>query len=418
MIYVGIDVAKDGHVIGAVDGRGQDVSRPMAFRNTAAGFERCREWLEGVAGEPSDALVGMEATGSYWMAVYSYLVARGYQVAVIDPMRVRAVRKLRGRPGVKNDRVDSLLIAEVMRVGRYEPTRLATDDVQSLRILTRQHESIKSDLARLKTRCKSLLDAYFPEYESAWSDAFCAASRAVLGRTPLPSQLARRREDALQREISSAARGRGSMDGKAAELMALARTSVGIRLGEDAAAFEIRGLVEAMGRLDAWCAEVDRRARELLGRIEPLVVTIPGVSYATGAQIVAEVGDVTRFRSASALVGYAGLGPSVSQSGRFEAQGGRITKHGSPHLRRALFLAANVARRRDPALGEFYRRLRGEGKCHRVAVTAVARKLCRIVYDVMRDHRAYDPSGCPAHVPEAGRGAVSGPPENVEKSAA
>ncbi len=428
MTCAGVDVAKAGHVIGAVDGRGSEACGELGFRNSAEGFERCREWLEGVAQGPSEVLVGMEATGHYWMAVYSFLVARGYRVAVIDPTRVRAVRKFKGRGGVKNDRVDAVLIAEAMRIGQYDPTRLATDDARSLRSLTRYHQGLKDELSELKTQCLCLLDSYFPEYASAWSDPFCAASRAVLAKSPLPSQVAGRRVDSLQRDITEAARGSGRVGGRAAELKGLARRSVGVRLAEGAAAFEIQSLVRRMGLVDGECAEVERKVRALLERVEPLVLTIPGVSYATGAQIVAEVGDVSRFRSASALAGYAGLNPSVSQSGRFVASGGRITKHGSPHLRRALWLAANVARRRDPALGAFYRRLRDEGKCHRVAVTAVARKLCHVVYAVMRDQRPYDPSlpgrgpsGRPEPRPGAGAGpSAAGAPgreANVEKSA-
>ena len=88
---------------------------------------------------------------------------------------------------------------------------------------------------------------------------------------------------------------------------------------------------------------------------------------------------------------YAGLNSEVSQSGRFEATGEPITKHGSPYLRRSMWLAANRARQYDPNLKAFYDKKRTEGKCHRVAVTAVARKLCHIVFAVMRDQIPYDP---------------------------
>ena len=392
MVYAGVDIAKVDHVIGAVDERGSELSGPMGFKNSAAGFERCEEWLEGVAGEPSDVLVGMEATGHYWMALYAFLVSRGYSVAVIDPVQVRAVRRFRGLDGVKNDRVDAALIAEALRIGQYDPTRLATDEVQSLRTLTRYQQSLKAELAEVKTQCTCLLDSYFPEFSGVFSDMFGAAGRAVLSKSPLPSQVARRRADSLQRDISAAARGSRRVDGKAAELKALAKGSVGIRLGEGAAAMQVQSLVRQMDFLDGECAKVERRVRELLELVEPLVLTIPGVSYTTGAQIVAEIGDVARFRSAAALVSYAGLNSSVNQSGRFDSGGGPITKHGSPYLRRALWLAANRAWQSDPSLRAFYDKKRREGKCHRVAVTAVARKLCHIVFAVMRDGVPYDPA--------------------------
>lgn len=112
----------------------------------------------------------------------------------------------------------------------------------------------------------------------------------------------------------------------------------------------------------------------------------------TGAQIVAEIGDIARFPNAKALVRYAGLDSSVNQSGQFDSGGGPITKHGSPYLGRAVWLAASRAWQYDERLGDFYRKKRSEGKPHRVAVTAVARKLCHVIFAVMRDQEAYDAS--------------------------
>lgn len=96
MIYAGVDVAKADHAIGAVDGRGEEQGKRMPFKNSAAGFERCEAWLGGVAEAPGGVLVGMEATGHYWMAPYAFLVSRGYSVAVIDPVQVSAVRRFKG----------------------------------------------------------------------------------------------------------------------------------------------------------------------------------------------------------------------------------------------------------------------------------------------------------------------------------
>ena len=150
MIYTGVDIAKMDHVIGAVDERGAEMCRPMPFENTEAGLERAVAWLEGLAESPSDVVVGMEATGHYWMACYSFLVARGYSVAVINPMQVKAVRKLKGLDKVKNDRIDAGLIAEALRIGQYDETRLATDEVASLRSLSRYLQSLRGMVAELK----------------------------------------------------------------------------------------------------------------------------------------------------------------------------------------------------------------------------------------------------------------------------
>lgn len=391
MIYAGVDIAKMDHVIGAVDETGAEIAKPMQFKNSEAGFERCIAWLESVAESEDDVFVGMEATGSYWMACFAYLTAAGYRVCVVNPMQVHAMRKLKSLSGVKNDRIDAWLIAETLRQGDYDQTRLATDEVQALKQLTRYHQSLKQELATVKTQAICVLDAYFPEYASLFSDMFGAASLKVLAECPTPSEVNRKRASTIAKLLSEGSRGRLG-EAKAAQVKASAKSSVGIRLGEDAAAFQIRAMVSQVEFLNATVAKVEAEVASLLARVEPNITTIPGVSTTTGAQIVAEIGDVRRFKSAASIVKYAGLNSGVDESGRFSADGVPITKHGSPYLRRSLWLAANRARQYDPKLKAFYDKKRREGKPHRVAVTAVARKLCHVVYAVMRDGEPYDPA--------------------------
>ena len=391
MIYAGVDIAKMDHVIGAVDETGAEAARPMKFKNSEAGFERCIAWLESVAESEEDVFVGMEATGHYWKACFAYLMAAGYRVCVVNPMQVHAMRKLKSLSGVKNDRIDSWLIAETLRQGDYDETRLATDEVQALKQLTRYHQGLKQELATVKTQAICVLDAYFPEYAGLFSDMFGAASLKVLAECPTPSEVARKRASSIAKLLSEGSRGRLGAD-KAAQVKAAAKSSVGIRLGEEAASFQIRTMVSQVEFLNATIAKVEREVASLLEKVEPNITTIPGVSTTTGAQIAAEIGDVRRFKNAASIVKYAGLNSGVDESGKYSAEGVPITKHGSPYLRRSLWLAANRARQHDPKLKEYYDKLRRKGKPHRVAVTAVARKLCHVVYAVMRDGEPYDPA--------------------------
>ena len=391
MIYAGVDIAKVDHVIGAVDETGAEAARPMKFKNSEAGFERCIAWLESVAESEDGVFVGMEATGHYWKACFAYLMAAGYRVCVVNPMQVHAMRKLKSLSGVKNDRIDSWLVAETLRQGDYDETRLATDEVQALKQLTRYHQGLKQELAAVKTQAICVLDAYFPEYAALFSDMFGAASLKVLAECPTPSEVARKRASSIAKLLSEGSRGRLG-DAKAAEVKAAAKSSVGIRLGEEAASFQVRTMVSQVEFLNATIAKVEKEVASLLEKVEPNITTIPGVSTATGAQIAAEIGDVRRFRNAASIVKYAGLNSGVDESGKYSAEGVPITKHGSPYLRRSLWLAANRARQYDPKLKEYYDKLRRKGKPHRVAVTAVARKLCHVVYAVMRDGKPYDPA--------------------------
>lgn len=391
MIYAGVDIAKMDHVIGAVDETGAEAAKPMKFKNSEAGFERCIAWLESVAESEDEVFVGMEATGHYWRACFAYLMAAGYRVCVVNPMQVHAMRKLKSLSGVKNDRIDSWLIAETLRQGDYDETRLATDEVQALKQLTRYHQGLKQELAAVKTQAICVLDAYFPEYAGLFSDVFGAASLRVLAECPTPSEVARKRASSIAKLLSEGSRGRLGAE-KAAQVKAAAKSSVGIRLGEEAASFQIKTMVSQVEFLNATIAKVEKEVASLLEKVEPNITTIPGVSTTTGAQIAAEIGDVRRFKNAASIVKYAGLNSGVDESGKFSAEGVPITKHGSPYLRRSLWLAANRARQCDPRLKAYYEKLRRKDKPHRVAVTAVARKLCHIVYAVMRDGEPYDPA--------------------------
>lgn len=281
MVFVGIDIAKVDHVACAVDESGEKLTRPLPFENDEGGFARLEAWLEGVSEDASDVFVGMEATGHYWMACFSFLTAAGYACCVVNPMQVRAVRELKSMPRVKNDRVDSWLIAETLRVGDYEQTRLADDDVQSLRMLTRYRQSLKQELATVKTQCICVMDACFPEYAALFSDMFGAASLAVLAAKPTPAELSRAHAKTLAETLSEASRGRLGAE-KAAELKAAARSSVGVRLGENAASFQVKSMAAQVEFLNGTIAKVDAEVRALLDKVEPLIVTIPGVSYATG----------------------------------------------------------------------------------------------------------------------------------------
>ncbi len=114
-----------------------------------------------------------------------------------------------------------------------------------------------------------------------------------------------------------------------------------------------------------------------------------GIGDILGPSILGEIGNVDRFSSVKKLIAFAGLDPVVSQSGRFENMTGPISKRGSPLLRQALFLAANVARQNDDIIKRFYDKKISEGKHHFSALNAVAAKLLRIVYWVLKNNKEY-----------------------------
>ena len=117
-----------------------------------------------------------------------------------------------------------------------------------------------------------------------------------------------------------------------------------------------------------------------------------GIGDTLGAVIYSEIGDIKRFERPNQLVAYSGIDSTVNQSGEYKGNQNKMSKRGSPYLRRALWMAATVASQKDPALSKYYQSLRARGKVHGVAIGAVSRKLCNIIYAVLRDNKEYVPN--------------------------
>ena len=175
MLFVGIDIAKYDHVIGAVDERGRSLSKPMAFKNSQDGFGRLASYLDGLSENKAEILIGMEATGHYWLACFCFLSERGYEVAVINPLRTDAMRRFKNGGRVKTDAIDCAVIADTLRCGDFEPSRLADEKMMSLRQMTRLRQAMTESAADLKRQIIVALDQVFPS--TGPSSRTCSARR-------------------------------------------------------------------------------------------------------------------------------------------------------------------------------------------------------------------------------------------------
>ena len=186
-------------------------------------------------------------------------------------------------------------------------------------------------------------------------------------------------------------RGRNGRE-KAELIKTAAQSSIGISYALDAFSFELKQLLAQIEFMENQLSDVDAEMEKLLSQSEYAVITtISGIGPMLGSVIVSEIGDINRFENSSKLVAYAGLDASVKQSGEFNSSKNKISKRGSPYLRRALWMATFMSLQCDPALYDYYSKLRARGKTHRCATTAVARKLCIIVWAIMKSKKPYSP---------------------------
>jgi transposase len=126
-----------------------------------------------------------------------------------------------------------------------------------------------------------------------------------------------------------------------------------------------------------------------------LLTSIPGVGEVTASVILSEIGNIDRFHSKKQLIAFAGLDPAIYQSGKYQARSGKISKRGTPYLRKSLYMAvsAGISKRSNGyaniVLRNYYDHLLASGKPKRLALTATSCKLLRIIFGMLKENTAF-----------------------------
>ena len=389
MYIIGIDIAKKSHEVCFMNQDG-DVLDGNSFNipNTLSGLEKLQKMLTKYGLNSDNSIVGMEATGHYWLVLYSWLTEQNFDVKVINPIVTDAYRQMHIRK-TKNDRIDAEVVARVIMLGEYQETPVAEETTLSLRQLCRFRLSQVQTCGDLKRRCIAILDQVFPEYSQLFTDTFGISSKTLLKEYSTPEELASIHTIKLTNLLKKASKGRFGKE-KALEVKAVAKKSIGISFATDAFAFQMKQILEQLEFIEEQIRLLDQQIEEYMQELDSPITTIPGVGPVYGAVILSELGNINRFPSGKQIVSYAGIDASVNESGSFKGNQASMSKRGSAYLRRAIFGAAFVASWADPELSEYYQRLRARGKHHYVAAGAVARKLCYIIYAVLSENRPFE----------------------------
>ena len=376
MIIIGIDIGKNKHEATLIDEKGNIIGKSIKFENSTAGFNKLISSINNYNISNDKFVFSMEATGHYWLALFSKLVESDYNVQVINPIQTDACRKFYIRE-TKNDSKDSFLIAQVTRFNGYSKTTLPDEVMISLKELTRFRTFLVDDISDYKRKATVVLDKIFPEYTQIFSDTF--------GKDL----------ESLAKVLSTSSKGRLGYS-KAEQLQNLAKESFCIKFATEALVMEIKSILSTIEHLQNQVSKLDEKIAVLLRSLGTTIETIPGIGPVLGAIIVSEIGDINRFSHASKLVAYAGIDPTVKQSGEFNATKNRMSKRGTPYLRRALWTASIVAAFNDPNLHEYYLKKKNEGKHHGTIIGAIARKLIYRIFIVLKDNIPYQCNKCEA----------------------
>lgn len=333
MVHVGLDLHKKRTEMAVLDENGQVVDRGELEHGDKA---EMGEYFRSIG---RDGIATLEATRNwYWMV--ELLEECGLSVKLASPLKVRLIAEAK----VKTDKIDAWTLAHLERTGFLPEAYIPPREVRDQRELLRYRLALVGIGTSLKNRVHALLDKLGIRH--GFADLFGKGGREFLAALEL-------------REVY-----RKTLDGYLASLDF-------IESQVKQATRDIRTMLKA-----------DPRAEALM--------TIPGVGQLTAYLLLSEIGDVGRFLSAKKLCAYSGLVPRTYQSGE-HCYTGAITRQGNRYIRYAMVEAAQLACKRDPALGHFYDRLKRK-KGSAKARVAVARKLLVAVYHVLKcgEHYRYN----------------------------
>lgn len=386
MRYAGIDIASEKHFVALVGDAGDVLQKSTSFTEDSAGYEKLFQLL----GSSEDmALIAMEATGHYWKNLFAALTARGFKVALVNPLRTNRFAA-EDMQRTKTDAIDALGIARFAQQKRPAVTRLAESATEELRELVRLRDRLMQDLGDRVRELHRVVDLGFPEFTRYVRTLDSELATSILKEYPTAEAFVGLRPRALSNL---------KYDGRhfvglelATQLIQAAATSVGAHHGR---AYRVQ--------VKYFCQDIDvfrQRIRELDHDIESkldehevgkLLTTIDGIGSGTAARIIAVLGNPADFRDERALASYVGVVPALNQSGKRVAGRAAISAYGNADLRTALYMPTLTAVRRNPWLKRFYERLRLAGKPPKLALIAAMRKLLHAIYSVAKNRKAFVP---------------------------
>lgn len=385
MFYVGIDVAKDIHYAAVSDSSGSILVKPFSFENNAEGFCLLLNNLSQF--NPDELLIGLESTGIYSENLICFLYESGFKLAVINPIQTATLRKTEIRK-TKTDKVDAMLIIKSLMVNSYRLYSQRDADSLKLKTLCRFRQSLKKSKAKLKIQLAGYINLVFPEFAKFFkSGIHIAASYALLKKHSSPKEIAALRTSTLCTLLSKASHGRFGKD-TALALKSLAISSVGVK--NPYLSIQITQTIAQIELLEQHIKQLDSAIEEAMESINSVLLTVPGIGAVNAACILGEIGDINRFSKPCKLLAYAGLDPTVHQSGKFTAKSTHMSKRGSALLRYALINAAWQLTLNNDTFKAYYDLKRSQGLNHYGALGHVAHKLVRVIFKLLRFNLPFD----------------------------
>jgi len=385
--FVGIDISKDSFDVILLESSGE-IKLQDKLTMDRDGFDTLLEYLSSYSKDK--LLVAMEATGIYHLPLLSFLLENSFKSVVINPILIKSFISSTTLRKTKNDKKDASLIA-LFSLKSYQSLHLTTTDtIENIRPLIREREILSKEVARLKTEIKAILVQLFPELLKN-TNIFTKSILNLLLKAPSRKAIRNLKEKTTQRILNDTSGNKAKITAK--EILTLAKTSIAIsdKYLEKVLTSKIRRLITIQDELSILDKELENSLEDsdINDDIE-ILQSIPGIGTVTSKNFMVEVSSVDKFKSVKQLCAFIGIDPSIKQSGSSINYRGKISKRGNANLRRTIWQMAIGVIRSCEKFNAYFSKKRKEGKKFKQAVIAVANKLLKTIFVLLKNKTKFD----------------------------
>ena len=383
MIYVGIDISKYKHDCFIIDDYGEIIVENLSFENNKKGFQQFLELLKPY--DNSNVHIGLEATGHYGLNLKLFLEKNNYSFMEFNPLLVKDFSKSLSLRKTKTDKVDCMIIAQKLLSVPYNPNPKLFYHNYSIKSLSRLRETLVKQRSKYMIQMTNVLDIVFPEFKPFFNDRFSTTSLYILDKYKTVEKISTMRDfDSLK----SLSRGRFTYS-KFVKLKDLAKNSIGE--SNEIYELQLQIILNLYREIDTKIVSLDNQISTIVKELNPPTLSIPGIGVISCATIISEFGNISNFSNPNKMLSFSGLEPGIIQSGTMLSKG-KMVKRGSGYLRHALMNVAVVVIANNHVFYDYYYKKRSEGKCHRVALSHVCKKLIRVIYILETKNIQFDSS--------------------------
>lgn len=365
---------------------------PFEFANSRKGFEKYWKKLLEFKNKHGleDIVVSFESTGSYGVPFIHFLKGKGVKMLQVNPKHTKRTKEVTDNSPNKTDKKDPKVISNLILLGNGLTVNVAKGKIQALRNYIYNREALMEDRTRLINRLESFLAVSFPEFLNFFKNIGCKTSLYILRHYPLPKDLVETDPDELTLTLRKISRGKIGKN-RVRELIKEASESIGVIEDEESYRESLRGILDQIQFLESQKKNIENKLNESLEEIpiSKILLSIKGLSTVSVAAILAEIIDFKNFDTIREVNKYTGLNLFEISSGKHQGQR-RIAKRGRALLRKTLFFASLNMIQQGGIFHEDYQRHIKKGMPKMKALTAISRKLLRIIFAMVRDGREFD----------------------------